>query len=64
MFNKVMGFPIGGARKACERNFTFKDFWMSITTKYSHEARRAKATLISYMLFRYIQRILACTIFG
>lgn len=44
--------------------FCAKTFWAELTGKGHYEARAAKASSIHNPVFRYVHRVMACTIFG
>jgi hypothetical protein len=69
-FCDKMGFASAGlihvSRNRVNRpqNYDQHEFWSQITGRGHFESRTAKASMIQNPVFRYLHRVMACTIFG
>jgi len=68
-FYHRMGFPSTGLIHTSRNkhrlvNYDQQEFWSQITGRDHYDSRTAKASMIHNPVFRYVHRVIACTIFG
>lgn len=62
-FNAIYHLPDGGARRL-SKDFSDHGFWNDISGKVTYQAALAKASNIYNPCFKYVQRLMANTLFG
>jgi hypothetical protein len=64
-FNDIMGFDSTGIiHDKKHRHFDKQEFWFKITGRNRFNSKTAKASMIQNPVFKYLHRVMACTIFG
>ncbi|XP_039683862.1 uncharacterized protein [Medicago truncatula] len=69
-FSDIMGFESTGVihvsrnHDVRHRGYDKHGFWFQITGRKRYECKTAKASMIQNSVFRYLHRVMACTIFG